>query len=159
MIRTLNLRHQKTEGHIEPHRKNLSNFRNYKSSSMNLTTVASGQKKFDSKYCKLCTCNGHTILYCHKYANYNSRRSRCLELGLCPNCSSQKHTESLCPKKLDFNCNFCQSKEHISALCKKYVARTTSSVCLNNSNSGQTFVLPCITVILTDGIQKTMVNC
>lgn len=69
--------------------------------------------------CKLC--NGkHSMTGCDVYTTASSRRERCIELGMCANCSSKKHVSAKCPAKrfgLSRPCGICKSGAHITALC------------------------------------------
>ena len=79
-----------------------------------------GQKpEATSVKCKLCE-GAHFMTSCTTYSNSVNRRARCVELGLCANCSSAKHVSLQCPAKkygLSRPCILCKSKLHISALC------------------------------------------
>ena len=110
--------------------------------------------------CKFCTCSGHTMLNCKKYPDHASRVTRCKFLKVCESCTSKWHTKSECNKPLDFNCYICKSTSHISALCPKYTAKINTNVCLNSaSNSGQTFLLPVMTVTVGALLNQTKVKC
>ena len=113
------------------------------------------------KNCKFCTCSGHTMLNCKKYPSYQTRKARCIELKICAKCTGQKHSESDCPKTLDFQCKFCNAYDHISALCSTYAPnKLMTNFCVNAShNSGKTFLLPTLSVDIGCGNNKTRVKC
>jgi len=132
-----------------------SNFRS------NASTYNSSKSVRDpTKMCKFCTAPGHSMLGCKKYPNYEARRKRCAELKVCAGCSSSKHTQENCLKRLDFPCIRCQSREHISALCPNNQSSVHSSFCINSTcDSGRSFLLPILTVKLGSGDKQTVVRC
>lgn len=72
------------------------------------------------KTCKFCNMNNHTSMNCRKYGNYNSRKKRASELGICTYCLSAKHKPENCSgknDKLPFNCAKCRSYNHVTPLC------------------------------------------
>ena len=110
------------------------------------------------KHCKFCSTNGHLMVHCEKYNSYDKRKSRCLELGICNFCSSNKHTGDTCPGKqgkLSFACYYCNSKNHISALCPKGKSQKTTStnLCINmgSSLSRQNYLLPIMKIKFSKG--------
>jgi len=109
-----------------------------------------------SRFCKFCSSPGHNMISCQKYVTLDSRKKRCSELKMCTLCSSQKHVASNCNRQLSFPCFLCGSQAHIAALCDK-VTKTTTNFCINSSNdTGNTFLLPLIT--LNVGIGNRNVN-
>ena len=139
-----------------------SNLPYLQSSVLNTGTVssASAQSFKDIKNCKFCTCSGHSMVNCKKFASHQSRVNRCKELNICSKCSSQKHKAKDCNRPLNYECTVCQSKNHITALCSNYVPKVTTNFCLNTSNnSGKTFLLPVLTVMVGQGKFKTEVKC
>ena len=110
-----------------------------------------------TKYCKFCSSTGHSMLRCQRYSNYGDRKARCAELKLCFKCSSQKHLAKQC-KPLEFACIHCKAKDHISALCQQ--SKLISNFCINSaSESGQTFILPTLTVKLECGNRHAHIRC
>lgn len=92
------------------------------STSMTRSTVTNGNSSVgntSSVECKICNGN-HYMSSCNTYATPSARRERCIELGMCGNCSSLKHNSSGCPAKrygLTRPCGLCKSRAHITALC------------------------------------------
>ena len=124
------------------------------------STIKESSIKYANKYCKFCTSTGHTMLHCNKYATVADRKKRCAELNMCQKCSSLKHRSDKCSSSLDFTCNYCEAKDHISALCNRYSPKPTGNFCINSaSESGKTFILPTVTVVVGCGTKTTKVNC
>ena len=112
------------------------------------------------KSCKLCNAGGHTMFHCKKYPNHQSRVDRCRDLNLCIYCSGNNHEASNCNQSLKYACTICSSKEHISALCSKFQCSTISNPCLSSSiHSGNTYLLPVITVNVGHGKQNAYIKC
>lgn len=93
------------------------------STDMNRPSNTSGNRTSgtatSSVDCKICSGN-HYMSSCTTYASPLERRERCIELGMCGNCSSLKHNSSKCPAKrfgLTRPCGLCRSRAHITALC------------------------------------------
>ena len=133
---------------------------------------SSKNKPFSNTPCKFCSVSGHSMRICSKFPDLDTRKKRCVELGLCTLCSSAKHSdENLCPAKLhglDFNCGIagCQSNQHITALCPNMDSKVTrpietitSALCFNSNLDSKSYILPTLTIQFTRGKKSRYVRC
>ena len=164
IVRTLSLRQNRV---VETPVKAQKPFKSYtisKTSQVKPTekpTEKPSEKTEYPKMCKFCVSTSHSTLHCKKYSTPIDRKNRCVELNLCEACSSQKHSLANCRSKLDFKCRYCSSYQHISALCGKYEPSVNQvHFCLNSTgDSGNTFLLPTVTVVLHHGNHSSKINC
>lgn len=134
-------------------------------------STQSSTSKTSRKPCKFCSSQNHVMYNCDKYANYDSRQHRCLELKLCTLCSSPNHVKHKCPGRnnsLQFECLKCKNKTHISTLCKFYenhkkdkkTDETSSFICMNSNISKDTEILmPLIDLNISSESKLIKVTC
>jgi len=165
IVRILNLRQTKSPINVQTPvaaetRHDFSSRNVNRSVTVGNPEQKTGEGKHGSKLCKFCTSTGHSMLSCSRYSSYQDRKRRCEELGVCSSCTSKQHQSDGCNRPLDFACVICKSKKHISALCSKFTPRVSSNFCTNSVNdSGQTYLLPYVTINVAAGKSNTSVKC
>ena len=90
-------------------------------------------------HCRFCTADGHANAYCKIYPTHDSRKARCIELGLCSLCTLPNHTADKCygkNNKLRYPCKRCHSAGHVAAMCdnaKGNFKQEQTNVCLSTN--------------------------
>ena len=171
VVKTLNIKQMRASNEINPSKsfnkpQDRTRKFNNNSSLQQFSGVAEPavgavpKSKFEGprKNCKFCTGTNHSMLKCKKYPSYESRIKRAKELNLCMNCSSIRHYKSNCTQ-LDFNCGICNSNVHITALCPQMESKVHTNWCMNQNNTGKTFILPTVLVKIGNGKKKISVRC
>ena len=125
-----------------------------------------------AKKCKLCGLN-HTITFCDRFKDFNSRVGRCEALSLCSLCSSAKHNKSNCNVGLSYPCAICNKSRHISALCPNFnfdnfknrkdfkvkPSAIRNNLCINTSKISRNYLLPTISLELGFGAKRRVTRC
>ena len=100
-------------------------------------------------HCRFCNADGHANAYCKYYPNHETRKARCIELGLCSLCTLPNHTSDKCfgkNNKLRYPCKRCQSAGHVAAMCdnaKSNLKQAQTNVCLStNIQNLSNYLLP-----------------
>ena len=117
-----------------------------------------------SIHCKFCMTDGHSMLNCKKFTNFNMRKKRCEELNVCTLCISNGHMTSDCSgnkNKLSFPCKFCKSRTHISAMCNttNHKDDIHTNVCINAGIQENLYLLPIVSITVGHGKNKCSINC
>lgn len=104
-------------------------------------------------HCRFCTADGHANAYCKIYPTHDSRKARCIELGLCSLCTLPNHTADKCygkNNKLRYPCKRCHSAGHVAAMCdnaKGNFKQEQTNVCLStNMQSLSNYLLPILKI-------------
>ena len=82
-----------------------TSFKSFQENETNINTSTAvrsnkGETKEADTVCKMCFTKGHFMGQCSLYATPKQRKDRCLELELCSNCYSSRHTSEKCPALL-----------------------------------------------------------
>lgn len=89
----------------------------------------------DPKGCKFCSLLNHSSVNCRKYPNFESRKNRASQLGLCTKCLSGKHSHISCSGnfgKLPFSCASCRVPEHVTPMCPSMVLSLSAAKLVEN---------------------------
>lgn len=115
------------------HKTESTSFKNYGSSSSSQTKYNNKtEKKLENnfvKLCKFCGKDKHSSTRCDKYRNYNERKRRAIEMGLCVRCLGKYHKGDACrgvSNELPYPCSICKRCDHVTPMCANMVMSLSS---------------------------------
>ena len=112
--------------------------------------------------CHFCKANDHISFFCKKYASLEERFAHWKAACLCSLFTIHFHLHSCCSGMtygLQYKCCQCSTKSHSNALCPVIKKVDVTSMCYQDKDQNQDFLLPIINIrLIKDGI-KWHFNC